>query len=163
MTLMTMNRRGALNVVGHPPEMSDGREHKGSTSATKCDADPEPRAPTSSQTSPAARRDCHPARLWKACILGALFLRLHCLTRRLLFYFGYLRVARPVARGDPRAPRGAPRGSPPPPERSARGRLGHSPGQSFPLRRVPPTVRRATLRRRPPGRRSIARRPDGAS
>src|ERR671911_2509991 len=83
----------------------------------------------------------------------------HALTRRLLSYFSCLRVARPVARGAPRAPRG----SPPPPERSARGRLEHSPGQSFPLRRAPPTVRRATLRRWTPGRRSIARRPGGAS
>src|ERR671912_791100 len=83
----------------------------------------------------------------------------HALARQLLSYFSCLRVARPVARGAPRAPRG----SPPPPERSARVRLGRSPGPSFLLRRAPPTVRRATLRRRTPGRRSIARRPRGAS
>src|ERR671911_744583 len=83
----------------------------------------------------------------------------HALARHFLSSFSCVRVARPVARGAPRAPRG----SPPPPERSARGRLGHSPGQSFPLRRAPPTVRRATLRRGTPGRSSIARRPGGAS
>src|ERR687883_168939 len=37
-TAMTMNRRGPLNGVGHSPEMGDGREHRKSTSATKCDA-----------------------------------------------------------------------------------------------------------------------------
>src|SRR5215203_5207745 len=47
-----------------------GREF-GSASATKCDADPEPRVPSSSRTSPAARRVCYPARLSEACILGA--------------------------------------------------------------------------------------------
>ncbi len=44
---------------------------KGSTSATKSHADPEPREPTSSRTSRAGPRVCHPARLWEACIIGA--------------------------------------------------------------------------------------------
>src|SRR5215217_7589949 len=42
----------------------------GSARPSTCDADPEPRVPTSSRTSPAAPRVCHPARLWEARILG---------------------------------------------------------------------------------------------
>src|SRR5215208_7407989 len=55
---------------GVPRDAAMGRS-MGSTSATKSDAGVKLVVPTSSRTSPAARRVCHPARLWESCILGA--------------------------------------------------------------------------------------------
>ena len=43
----------------------------GCTSPSKCDIDPDPRVPTSPQTFAAARRVCHPARLWEVRIFEA--------------------------------------------------------------------------------------------
>jgi len=162
MTAMTMNGRDSLNGVRHSfrrREMVRWARSLGSTRPAKCDADPEPRVPISSRTSPDARRIAIPLGFERPVFSGHLLLRLPCPWATPPSYFSCLGVARPVARGAPRAPRG----SPPPPERSARGQLGYSPGPSFLLRRAPPTVRRATLRRLAPGQSAIARRSDGAS
>src|SRR5215216_4270487 len=163
MTVMTINCRGSLNGVLHSAvgsrDRATGREPEERKAVKE-------RCRSGTQSAYFFQNiSCCSSGLSSRSALGGLYSRgtssggCHPLTRHLLSYFSCLRVARPVARDAPRAPRG----SPPPPERSAQGRLGHSPGPSFPLRRAPPTVRRAILRRRTPGQSSIARRPGGAS
>jgi hypothetical protein len=69
-TAMTMNCRGSLNRMGHSPEMDDGREH----GEHKCD---KVRCRSGTQDASffpnisCCSSGCYPARLWKACILGA--------------------------------------------------------------------------------------------